>query len=117
MLAYQGIVAARVRPCMSFDVSASSGEDPVPFWGSILTEEERTRRQESKDEATDAFVQACVYYMEQCAENSLYTDMLLNYVAPTRPHAFASLFRPVIPCTYPTLNIFSRNSRLRQVGV
>jgi hypothetical protein len=43
---------------MSFDVSASSGEDPVPFWGSILTEEERTRR---KDEATDTFVQACVY--------------------------------------------------------
>ena len=84
---------------MSFDVSASSGSDPVPFWGSILTEEERARRQERKDEATDAFVQACVYYMEQCAENSLYTDMLLDYAAPARPHAFTSLFRPVIPHT------------------
>ena len=84
---------------MSFDVSALSGEDPVPFWGSILTEEERTRCQESKDKATDAFVQVCVYYMEQCAENSLYMDMLLNYAAPVRPHAFASLFWLVIPHT------------------
>jgi hypothetical protein len=81
---------------MSFDVSASSGEDPVPFWGSILTEEERSRR---KDQVTETFVQACVYYMEQCAENSLHTDMLLDYAAPARPHGFASLFRPVIPHT------------------
>ena len=81
---------------MSFDVSASSGEDPVPFWGSILTEEERIRR---KDEMTDTFVQACVYYMEQCAENSLHTDMMLDYAAPARPHAFTSLFRSVIPHT------------------
>ena len=81
---------------MSFDVSASSGEDPVPFWGSILTEEERTRR---KDEVTETFVQACVYYMEQCAENSLHTDMMLDYAAPARPHAFTSLFRSVIPHT------------------
>ena len=44
---------------LSFDVSALPGySDPVPFWGSILTEEERSRR---KDEATDNFVQACVY--------------------------------------------------------
>ena len=63
---------------MSFDVSALSGEVPVPFWGSILTEEERTRR---KDQVTETFVQACVYYMEQCAENSLHTEMLLDYAA------------------------------------
>ena len=81
---------------MSFDVSASSGEDPVPFWGSILTEEERIGR---KDEVTETFVQACVYYMEQCAENSLHTDMMLDYAAPARPHAFTSLFRSVIPHT------------------
>ena len=37
--------------------------------------------------------------MEQCAENSLHTDMLLDYAAPARPHGFASLFRPVIPHT------------------
>ena len=42
---------------MSFNVSASSGEVPVPFWGSILTEEECTRR---KDQVTETFVQACV---------------------------------------------------------
>ena len=81
---------------MSFDVSASSGEDPVPFWDSILTEKERSRR---KDQVTETFVQACVYYMEQCAENSLHTDMMLDYAAPARPHAFPSLFRPVIPHT------------------
>ena len=81
---------------MSFDVSASSGEVPVPFWGSILTEDECTRR---KDQATETFVQACVYYMEQCAENSLHADMLLDYVAPARPRKFTSLPRPVIPHT------------------
>ena len=37
--------------------------------------------------------------MEQCAENSLHADMMLDYAAPARPHAFASLFRSVIPHT------------------
>ena len=86
---YRRIVHGGEGSAMSFDVSASSGEDPVPFWGSILTEEERSRR---KDQVTETFVQACVYYMEQCAENSLHTDMLLDYAAPARPHGFASLF-------------------------
>ena len=90
-LGSRGVLADRGGEglAMSFDVSASSGEDPVPFWGSILTEEERSRR---KDQVTETFVQACVYYMEQCAENSLHMDMLLHYAAPARPHGFASLF-------------------------